>query len=142
MPFVAIGVFLVIIGVSIGVGFSDVGVIDIQGRIDDKKQNATPDELTELNNIPVQRSLPKAPHGGLVPTEIQPTGSPPAPIETGTSTATSTDESASSTEAVVEESAEEEVAEEGAETAIEETEVPEATESEESSEPPAEEPAV
>ncbi len=134
LPFMAIGVFVVIVGASVAVGFSDDGQINVENTINNKRDFGTEEEKEALQNIPVQRARPSAPNGGLVPTADPDPGAPaPVPVETGTSTATSTEEGAEASE----ESSEGETADETSETPETETEV--AAEAE-ATEPPAEEP--
>ena len=94
MPFVAIAVFVLVIGVSVAVGFSDDGEINIEGTINERRISGTDEEKAALQNIPVQRKRPSAPNGGLVPTtDPNPDSVPKPPVEeTASTTATSTDE--------------------------------------------------
>lgn len=93
LPFAAIGIFVVIVGASIAVGFSDDGQINVENTINNKRQHGTEEEKQALESIPVQRARPSAPNGGLVPTtDPDPDAPAAAPVEVGTSTATSTDE--------------------------------------------------
>jgi len=93
LPFVAIGIFIVIVGASVAIGFSDSGQINVENTINYKRDHGTEEEKQELQNIPVQRTRPSVPNGGLVPTtDPDPGAAVVAPEPVATSTATSTDE--------------------------------------------------
>lgn len=129
MPFIAIGIFLVIIGISVGYGFSDQGQIDITQTVNERKVNATPEELETLNTLQVQRPPQNnLPNRGLVPVETDappPTAAPSA--EPISEQATSTEEVATSSDAVSEEAGTSPETDESEpttdEAAVEETEV-------------------
>lgn len=98
IPFIAIGVFMVIVGASIAIGFSDNGVIDINATVAERRSQVAPEEQAQFDNIPVQQARKDVPDGGLVPTNNVDSGAntqtpPPAPTPEPTETATSSDES-------------------------------------------------
>jgi hypothetical protein len=106
--------FLILIGVSVAIGYSDKGPLDVEQTITLRKQNATPEEQQVLNNVPTQQQN-TVPNGGLVGV-----GKAPKPV-VEESTATTTDETASSTDATA--SSTEEVVEEQEVTPEEEPQV-------------------
>lgn len=132
LSYIAIGVFIVIVGGSIAVGYMDQGVIDVSGTITERKNNATPEELEEIQNVPTQQAKPRLRDGGLVPTtnvdrSVLNASQQPQSEEI----ASTTEESASSTQDTAEDSeVETEASEETdatAEPAAGETTEPEAT---------------
>lgn len=105
IPFIVLGVFLVIIAISIGFGYTDKGQINVEDTINNRKINATTEEeRAVLDNIPVQQKRPSAPNGGLVPTKAKDKSTVKPPVqEVASSTATTTDDLATSTEPLAEE---------------------------------------
>lgn len=108
--FVGFALFLVLLGVSAAIGFTDKGQLDVEASISLRKQNASPEEQQALNAVPVQQSQ-AVPNGGLVgegPADVVPVL---VPENTGSTTASTTDTTASSTEEVQAEAPVEEVTE-------------------------------
>lgn len=98
--------FLVLLGVSALIGFSDKGQLDVEGKITERKQSATPEEQEILKSVPTEQSKNSVPNGGLVGTgDSEPVPVPVIEAATTTeSAATTTEEGqtvASSTEEVV-----------------------------------------
>jgi hypothetical protein len=90
-PGVAVGVFVVVLGISVAIGFSDGGAIDVATTINDRKSTATEAERADLASVPVTQSEPVRRRPALVPTtDVDPDIPPPAPKPAATSTATST----------------------------------------------------
>jgi hypothetical protein len=87
--------FLIIVGISAGIGYSDHGSLDVPSAILERKQNATPEERAALESVPTQQGN-AAPNGGLVATgKPQPE---PSPVTASTTeSGTSTESTASST---------------------------------------------
>jgi hypothetical protein len=91
--------FVVLIGVSALIGYSDKGQLDVASTISSRIQNATPEEQETFKTVPVQQGQTEnsAPNGGLVGMG-QPDIPPPAVENESTSTeeaaATSTDATA------------------------------------------------
>lgn len=104
-----LGIFIVGLGMSAIVGFSDHGEIDVNKVVEERNERiraggGNAETGTEI--IPVQNQNTKQEaDGGLRPADPSTIELPPAPIATTTasSTATSTDAVASSTEEAVEE---------------------------------------
>ena len=95
--------FLVLIGVSAAIGYSDKGQLDVEQTITLRKQNATPEEQQVLNNVPTQQQQNAAPNGGLIGVGKSPKPQPSEPVATSTDeTASTSDATASSTEEVIE----------------------------------------
>lgn len=92
VKFIVIAVFVLIVGGSVAIGFSDSGQINITNTINNKKEYGTPEEKEQLQNIPVQPSRPALPDGGLVPTTAVNPNPPPGPAtsEVASTTATTT----------------------------------------------------
>lgn len=90
---------------SAGIGMSDEGVINTNGIISERKQQASPEERAELDRVSQNRGAEQAVDGGLVPSENQTSKAPSAPApttpasSTASSTATSTDEAVADSEA-------------------------------------------
>lgn len=99
---IAGGVFVIILGISVAVGFSDGGQIDITETVAERMNTATPEEQAKMNSLPVQKARTAAPDGGLVPTSDvnpqTPTTPPPPPPETSSTTANATSSSAETVE--------------------------------------------
>ncbi len=104
---IMIVVALMVIGVaaSAGVGYTDVGQIDVQKTIEARNERirnntaSEQDMLTGLVTVPVQNTNSNKADGGLVGREVG--FKPPAPkVQASSSTATSTELTASSTGAV------------------------------------------
>ncbi len=88
---------IIVAGVSAGIGFSDTGAIDVASKIEQRKQNATPEEQERFEAVPVQHTQTNVPNGGLVGTGK----SVPAPVPeppAATTSASTTAETASTTE--------------------------------------------
>lgn len=94
---VSLVVFCVFVSISIVIGYSDSGQINVSNTISEKKNNGTLEEQEKIKHIPVQQSQQNIPNGGLIPTS-DPDQSTRKVIEQE-STGTSTEQSASSTEA-------------------------------------------
>ena len=127
-------IFIVGMGASALVGFTDAGVIDVNKEIEERNERLRSGQLGENDTqrviVPVQNTAAnQLPDGGLIGLPVSATPPPPPP-EPATTTATSTDDVASSTDAVAEEGESEEVVDEGAD----EEEVPDALSEEVSSE--------
>ena len=106
-PFIAIGFFALVVGVSVFLGLSDSGQINVADTLQQKRDSGTDEEREQLKNIPVQNNKPKVKDGGLVPTtDVNPQVLVPTPADSASSTASSTDASATSTEAVADEGGE------------------------------------
>jgi len=100
-PLFIFALLLLIAGASVGIGYSDKGVIDVTSLIAARKQNATPEEQERFKTVPIQQGQTGAVNGGLVgsgksPDPLQSDGASAAPATTSTSslptaTATSTD---------------------------------------------------
>lgn len=59
--------FLVLLGISAAIGFSDKGQLDVEGTIALRKQNAkTPEEQQSLEAVPTEQAQNNVPNGGLV----------------------------------------------------------------------------
>jgi len=102
--FIAIGAFVVFFGMSLAIGFSDSGQINVSSTFNTIRTSGTEEQQEQLRNIPVQQGRSALPDGGLVPSgDVNPEPVVPEP-ETASSTATTTDETASSTDSVTEES--------------------------------------
>lgn len=96
-PFIVVAVFVVLVGGSVAIGFSDDGQINVSHTINDRKINGTPEEQSQIQNIPVQQNRSNKPLGGLVPSKAE--NKPPEPqVEAASTTASSSEETASSTE--------------------------------------------
>lgn len=105
LPFVVLGVFTVVIGISVAVGFSGDGQINVADTINERKNNATTEEeRTILETVQVQKQRPAVRNAGLVPSsKVDNSVLPPAPAtevssSTATSTSAETDEADSSSE--------------------------------------------
>lgn len=98
--FVGIFIFLVMVGISVGIGLSDKGQVDVAGAITERKQRGTPEEQEAFKTVPVQQNQNNVPNGGLVGTgQSEPVPVVVPPVATTTpSTASSTIGTASSTE--------------------------------------------
>lgn len=93
--------FLVFVGISVAVGFSAEGEIEVSREYERRLSNATEEERTAIEQA-TKAPQPKnnLPMGGLVGARSGGTNPPkpdPAPADTGTSTASSTDAQATST---------------------------------------------
>lgn len=64
---VGVVLFLMVVGVSVAIGFSDKGSIAVSETIRERKENATPDELKEMEQIDT-KVRKQVPRGGLTPT--------------------------------------------------------------------------
>jgi len=107
MTLVAIGIFILILGTSIFIGFSGDGQISINETITQQKEDATPEELNRIESVPVQQTRSAQPDGGLVPSGVPEEKVVPKPVATSTdSTASSSDATATSTDEVAEETSE------------------------------------
>ncbi|MFT5849941.1 MAG: hypothetical protein ACI9H6_000769 [Patiriisocius sp.] len=109
-----VGVFVIILAVSIFIGFSGDGQISINQTITEQKEAASPEELDRIESIPVQQAQNTKPDGGLVPSGVPLEKVAPPVVPTASSTdatASSSDTVASSSDAVSED-VEEEVLEE------------------------------
>lgn len=91
--FIALGIFFLIILTSVLIGLTDKGVIAVSQTINEKKANATPEELEDIETAERQRGNLK-PMGGLTPIG-ESTRPKRQATQSSTTTATST---ASSTE--------------------------------------------
>jgi len=110
---VGLFIFLSIIGGSIALGISGDGAINIEDRVSDLKEQATPEERTIIESVPVKTG-PTLPDGGLVQSGVPEEKPVVVPVATSTdTTASSTDEVATTTDATAEISEEipEEIAE-------------------------------
>lgn len=58
--------FLLVMGVSALIGFSDTGQLNVENTIRERKQNATGDEQAALQSVPIEQAGAGAPNGGLV----------------------------------------------------------------------------
>ena len=99
--------FALVVGGSIALGISGDGEISIETRIADIRENATPEERSIINSIPVQKVA--LPDGGLVPSGVPDAVPEPKP------TASSSADSATSTDATATTTSETTVSEEGGE---------------------------
>lgn len=90
---VASVVFLVIIGVSVGIGYSDKGPIVVSEQFQKRLEAADESERKVIENITLPKPVDDKPLGGLVGTGKSPAPTPPPPAPT----ASSTEESATST---------------------------------------------
>ena len=99
--YVSIVVFLLFVGVSVVVGYSDKGEINIDATITNIEQNGTPEEREQLKNIPAQKAKSKGRNGGLIPTTDTDKSAVPTP-ESTEENASSTESTASSTEEIAE----------------------------------------
>ncbi len=91
-------VFVMVLGVSAVLGMSGQGAINIETRLAEIKEQATPEEREKMTSIPVKKS--SLPDGGLVPSGVP--DAPVVPPQSASTTdifATSTDEVASTTSA-------------------------------------------
>lgn len=120
VPFIVLGVFVLVIGISIGVGYLDRGQINVQGTIEYTKEHGTEEEKQKIENLPVQKTN-KVRNNGLVPSTGADREKALQALDKQTNTgkattsASSTDETASSTEASAEsEQTQEETTEEEA----------------------------
>ena len=87
--------FSVLLGVSVLIGMSDKGELDVARAISNRKQNASSDEERQtLLSVPTDQIQPTAPNGGLVGMGASESSVPEPTIEVS---ASSTDQSASST---------------------------------------------
>lgn len=103
--------FLILLGVSAAIGYSDKGQLDVEQTIAVRKQNATPEEQQILNNVPTQQQQNNIPNGGLIGVGKSPKPEPVEPVSTSTDeTASSSEVSASSTEEAVQDAGTEESA--------------------------------
>ncbi len=85
--------FLLVMGASALIGFSDTGQLSVENTIRDRKQNATGDEQAALQSVPIEQAGAGAPNGGLV-------GMGQAAPEVAVPVATSTDDTSSSSASV------------------------------------------
>ena len=88
-PFIAVAVFILLLGGSAVIGFSDSGQINVNNTIADRKVSGTPEEQTQVKSVPVQQTRPTQPLGGLVPSKNKPTPAPEPKVESASTTATS-----------------------------------------------------
>ena len=96
--------FVVLLGVSALIGYSDKGQLNVEATIAKRIQSATPEEQESLKDVPIQQQQTVVPNGGLVGMGQSAPPPPPEPVSTTTdSTATSTEETASSTSQAEEE---------------------------------------
>ena len=103
---IVVGIFIVGVGASAAIGFSDRGSIDVSKVVEERNERiraggGNAETGTEI--IPVQnQNASREADGGLRPADPSTIEPPPAPLAstTATSTATSTDANASSTEMV------------------------------------------
>ncbi len=109
---ITLGIFIVGVGASAAVGFTDRGVIDVNKVVEERNERiraggGNAETGTEIISVQNQDKAREA-DGGLRPADPSTIEPPPAPIAstTATSTATSTDANASSTEMVGEGSGE------------------------------------
>ncbi len=97
--YVGIGVFILMIGISAVIGFTDKGAINVRGIIESKMASATPEERARLERAQ-KATANNLPDGGLVASGV-PEATPPSIATTTASTtppvASSTDATASST---------------------------------------------
>jgi hypothetical protein len=94
--FAGLGFFIVVVGISAAIGYSDKGQLNVEGLISARKQSATPEEKVVLEAVPTEQAKNNIPNGGLVGMG-QPEPVIVPPVETSTTTATSTEGTASST---------------------------------------------
>jgi hypothetical protein len=96
-PLIVTTVLVVVIGASVGIGYSDKGTIDVSSVITERKQNATPEEHELFKTIPVQQSQNNVINGGLVgagkPPSLVPAKQPEI-ASTSHETATTTEDTA------------------------------------------------
>lgn len=101
VTYTAMGIIVVAGAASAGIGMSDSGAIDIDGVVNERRAQATPEEQADLNRVSERRGATQAVDGGLVPSENQESKSrqtTPAASATS-STATSTTATSSDTDA-------------------------------------------
>lgn len=105
---VGISIFVLLIGASAGIGFSDKGQLNVENIIALRKQNASPEEKVTLETVPVQQPKNNIPNGGLVGMDQSELPPPPVVETSSTTNASSTstveessDASASSTEEAI-----------------------------------------
>ncbi len=97
--FIGIALFIVLLGVSVAIGYSDTGELNVENMISLRKQNATGAEHEALLSVPTEQTDSAVPNGGLVGMGQSDPVVVPAVVATSTdSTATST---ATSSEASV-----------------------------------------
>jgi hypothetical protein len=102
-PFFIFVILLVVVGASVGIGYSDKGAIDVSSLIAARKQNATPEEQERFKTVPVQQGQTGTVNGGLVGTGKTPDplqGDGTASAEATTSTSSQSSTQATSTDAV------------------------------------------
>ncbi len=92
--------FLVLLGISAAIGFSDKGQLNVEGLISARKQNATPEEKVVLEAVPTDQAKNNIPNGGLVGMG-QPAPVVPPPVVVSTTTATGSTSTASTTKTSV-----------------------------------------
>ena len=92
--------FLVLLGISAAIGFSDKGQLNVEGLISARKQNATPAEKVALEAVPTDQAKNNIPNGGLVGMG-QPAPVVPPPIQVSTTTATTSAKTSSTTKTSV-----------------------------------------
>jgi hypothetical protein len=110
---------LLLIGTGVAIGYTDGGHIDVSSVITSRKQQATPEERTRLETVPVQQGQPAIPNGGLVGAGKSKAVPPPV-AETADSTTPPTDATEVEDESV-EDSEDSEMPEETSEISIETT---------------------
>jgi len=101
--FAGIFLFLVLLGVSAVIGFSDKGQLDVASAIALRKQGATTQEEKDaLENVPTEQAVNALPNGGLVALDASEVPPPPPSVVSTTTenTASSSDATASSTPSV------------------------------------------
>ena len=57
--------FLVLLGISAAIGFSDKGQLNVEGLISARKQNATPAEKVALEAVPTDQAKNNIPNGNI-----------------------------------------------------------------------------
>lgn len=102
--FVGFFLFLILLGVSAAIGYTDKGELDVQNTIAAKKESATPEEKAALDAASVTSAQQSGtPNGGLVGTGAQTPdagqGAVPTPSAVASSSASSTPKVASSSPA-------------------------------------------